>query len=139
MAFIKVEDMESSIECIVFPKTLNKCNELIEEDNLVVIKGRISIREDEETKILCESVEPLYKINKDKIYVLVEDNKEMKKTVEEFKSQLTEYVGNTPIYICTNSDRKKYLIDRNLWVDGEIEVLTYLREKFGEENVKILR
>ncbi|AWZ47656.1 DNA polymerase III subunit alpha [Clostridiaceae bacterium 14S0207] len=138
MAFIKVEDMESSIECIVFPKTLNKCNELIEEDNLVVIKGRISIREDEETKILCESVEPLYKINKDKIYVLVEDNKEMKKTVEEFKSQLTEYVGNTPIYICTNSDRKKYLIDRNLWVDGEIEVLTYLREKFGEENVKIL-
>ena len=137
MAFVNLEDMEASVECIVFTKSFEKYRHLIEEDSLVIIKGRISIKEDE-PKVICEDIQPLIKVNKDKIYVLVEDNKEMKKTIEEFKDELYIYLGNTPIYICTKKERKKYLIDRNLWVNGEIEVITYLKNKFGEENVKVL-
>ncbi|WP_243129264.1 DNA polymerase III subunit alpha [Hathewaya massiliensis] len=137
MAFVNLEDMEASVECIVFPKSFEKYRHLIEEDSLVIIKGRISIKEDE-PKVICEDIQPLIKVNKDKIYVLVEDNKEMKKTIEEFKDELYIYLGNTPIYICTKKERKKYLIDRNLWVNCEIEVITYLKNKFGEENVKVL-
>lgn len=137
MAFVNLEDMEAGVECIVFPKSFEKYRHLIEEDSLVIIKGRISIKEDE-PKVICEDIQPLIKINKDKIYILVENNEEMKRTIEEFKNELYIYLGNTPIYICTKKERKKYLIDRNLWINGEIEVITYLKNKFGEENVKVL-
>ncbi|CAM2887163.1 DNA polymerase III subunit alpha [Hathewaya histolytica] len=138
MAFINVEDMESSVECIVFPKSFNRYRDLIEEDNLVIIKGRISIKEEEEPKVICEDIQPLLKVNNDKIYILVENQEEVKDTIRQFRQELNIYLGNTPIYLCTKNDRKKFIIDKNLWVNGEIEVLNYLKNKFGESNVKVL-
>ncbi|MFX0549384.1 DNA polymerase III subunit alpha [Hathewaya histolytica] len=138
MAFINVEDMESSVECIVFPKSFNRYRDLIEEDNLVIIKGRISIKEEEEPKVICEDIQPLLKVNNDKIYILLENQEEVKDTIRQFRQELNIYLGNTPIYLCTKNDRKKFIIDRNLWVNGEIEVINYLKNKFGESNVKVL-
>ena len=136
MAFIQLEDLSESIECIIFPKTLRQYDKLVEEDNLIILKGRISIK-DEEPKILCEHIEPLYKINKEKIYVLLENNLEVRRITDELRKRIHDFKGNTPIYLCTK-DRQKYLIDRDLWVNGEIEILTFLKEKCGEENVKII-
>ena len=47
MAFLNVEDVYGSVECIVFPKVLNEFSPLLQEDNLVAIACRLSIREDE--------------------------------------------------------------------------------------------
>ena len=57
MAFIKIEDLSAVIEVIVFPKTLDRVRNLIATDALVVIKGRVSMKEDEAVKIICETVE----------------------------------------------------------------------------------
>ena len=45
--------------CIVFPKVLNEFSPLLQEDNLVAIACRLSIREDEAPKILMQSVQLL--------------------------------------------------------------------------------
>jgi len=58
MAFITLEDLYGTIECIVFPAVYDKYNELIEENNIVVIEGKISTNEEEEPKILCENIYP---------------------------------------------------------------------------------
>ena len=67
MAFIKIEDLSAVIEVIVFPKTLDRVRNLIATDALVVIKGRVSMKEDEAVKIICETVEPLEKVNSSKV------------------------------------------------------------------------
>ncbi len=54
MAFLTIEDMYGSIECIVFPRTYENYNNLLAEDGLIVIEGRLSISEVEEPKIICE-------------------------------------------------------------------------------------
>ena len=59
MAFLNVEDVYGSVECIVFPKVLNEFSPLLQEDNLVAIACRLSIREDEAPKILMQSVQLL--------------------------------------------------------------------------------
>lgn len=43
MAFLEVEDLYGSIEVIVFPRTLQQYNTIVNEENIVYIKGRISI------------------------------------------------------------------------------------------------
>lgn len=58
MAFVTTEDVFGSIEVIVFPKIYEQQTQLFAEGNIVLIHGRLSVREDEETKLVCESVEP---------------------------------------------------------------------------------
>lgn len=58
MAFVTAEDVFGSIEVIVFPKTYEQQTQLFAEGNIVLIHGRLSVREDEEAKLVCESVEP---------------------------------------------------------------------------------
>lgn len=58
MAFLNFEDMSGSIEVIVFPKTLIEKPTMFHEGNILLLHGRVSIREDEDTKVVCEAVEP---------------------------------------------------------------------------------
>ena len=86
MAFIKLEDLTDTIEVIVFPKTLDKVKEVLKLDSLVVIKGRVSIKEDEIPKLICETIEPLEKINTSKVYLRVETLPEAKKLIKTLKT-----------------------------------------------------
>jgi len=44
MAFFNLEDLEDSTEVVVFNKLYNKCNSLLEEDAVVVVKGRTDLK-----------------------------------------------------------------------------------------------
>ena len=44
---------------IVFPTVYQKYNRLLDVDSTVIIRGKISVREEEEAKILCDEVTPL--------------------------------------------------------------------------------
>jgi len=61
MAFVTVEDLTGQMEVIVFPNTLEKYGELIKTELPVWIEGKLSIREDEQPKILVESIRPIVK------------------------------------------------------------------------------
>lgn len=56
MAFITVEDLYGSAEIIVFDSCYSKCSEILLTDNIVLIDGKLSIREDEEPKIVASNV-----------------------------------------------------------------------------------
>jgi len=56
MAAVKLEDLAGSIEVIVFPRTFQTHRELIQEDAIVLIRGKVDTRDDQ-PKLLCESVE----------------------------------------------------------------------------------
>ncbi|NFA89261.1 DNA polymerase III subunit alpha [Clostridium botulinum] len=138
MAFIVLEDLYSSIEVIVFPKIFNMARNIINEDEVVLLKGRVSLREDEQPKLICEFMEPLVKINSEKLYILVEEKKDIKLKLQEIKGVFLQHKGNIPVYFCTNKERKKFRIDRELWVNESRELMDNLRNMFGENNVKIL-
>lgn len=138
MAFIKVEDIYGEIEIVVFPKVLDKSNLLINEDGLVIIKGRVSIREEEQPKILAEEIKPIVKVTDTKVYVQIQEENQLMPIISEMREVLSEFRGSTPIYICTKKERKKFLIPDDLWINEEIEALNFLRKKFGEQNVKVI-
>ncbi|MBC2582913.1 DNA polymerase III subunit alpha [Clostridium sp. DJ247] len=138
MAFARIEDMYGSIEIIVFPKVLQRFKSLVNEDSMIVVKGRVTIREEEQPKIICESIEPLVKINSEKLYILIEDERVLKNILLEVKPLFSDYKGNIPVYLCTRKERKKFRVDRDFWITGNTELMSILRKRFGEENVKII-
>ncbi|MFA9397515.1 MAG: DNA polymerase III subunit alpha [Clostridiaceae bacterium] len=137
MAFILLEDMYGTIEVIIFPKTYERFKDLLVEDGLVLINGRVSIKEEEQPKILCQSIVELSKYNSNAIYILVKKD-EINKSKEDFQSIALEYKGNVPVYICTKEDRKKYIVARNYYIRDCEEARRNLISKFGEDCIKFL-
>lgn len=56
MAFINIEDFYGNIEVIVFDTVYSKTSNFLVEDNIILVEGKISIREDEPAKIVATSI-----------------------------------------------------------------------------------
>ena len=55
MAAVQVEDLASNIEVVVFPRTFTETRDLWQEDNVVLVSGRVDVRA-EQVQIICERV-----------------------------------------------------------------------------------
>ena len=56
MVFLAIEDLYGSAEIIVFEPTYLKSQDVLVEENIVMIHGRLSIREDDDTKIVAQEI-----------------------------------------------------------------------------------
>ena len=56
MAFVTIEDLYGSCEVIVFENCYMNSSDVLIEDNIVMCEGRLSIREDEDTKIVANKI-----------------------------------------------------------------------------------
>lgn len=56
MAFVTIEDLYGPTEVIVFESCYQNCSNILMEDNIVLVEGRLSIREDEDTKIVARDI-----------------------------------------------------------------------------------
>lgn len=57
MAFLQAEDVTGSIEVVVFPKKMEQVADLLVEDNIVIIEGRLELSDDSESKLSLDSIE----------------------------------------------------------------------------------
>ena len=64
MAFVTIEDLYGTCEVIVFDSCYNRSSALLIQDNIVLVEGRLSIREDEEIKIVANNIRELKKQTK---------------------------------------------------------------------------
>ena len=56
MVFLTIEDLYGTAEIIVFEPTYLKSQDILVEENIVIIDGRLSIREDDATKIVAREI-----------------------------------------------------------------------------------
>ena len=57
MAFVTVEDLYGSIECVCFPKVYDKIRNFLETDRVVSVSGKISIDQDKAPVIIVDRME----------------------------------------------------------------------------------
>ncbi len=69
MAFLSMEDVYGSVEVLVFPKKFDKYGQFFIEDEIILLTGKVSLRDDEIPKLLCEEVVPLREIPDDEAYL----------------------------------------------------------------------
>ncbi|MBR3768424.1 MAG: DNA polymerase III subunit alpha [Clostridia bacterium] len=69
MAFLSMEDIYGSVEVLVFPKKFDKYGQFFIEDEIVLMTAKVSLKDDEIPKLLCEEVVPLREIPDDEAYL----------------------------------------------------------------------
>ena len=58
MAYVTLEDMTGTVEMIVFPKKLSAYSRLIAEGHILLCDGRVSLREEKDAQLICDSLTP---------------------------------------------------------------------------------
>ena len=59
MAYVTVEDDTASIELLCFSRVLDTCGAYLKENQAIVVKGKLSVRDEKAPQIMCDSAYPL--------------------------------------------------------------------------------
>ena len=141
MAFLNVEDVYGSVECIVFPKVLNEFSPLLrEEDNLVAIACRFIDKErNRAPKICVQSVQLLdealmAKKEPKRLYIQLETrNDENLKNVEKY---LSPYQGDMEVRLFFKDTRKMSSVPRIMDLTIFLENAIYIKKYLGRIMLK---
>ena len=145
MAFTNVEDLTGTMEIVVFPKVLAHCRDLLLDNAVVVITGRVSVKEEENAKLVADSIVAIdeYGSTKPQESEKAEKRKGLylklpSRTCPEFhkvENLLTIFEGSFPVYMYFEDKKQLTLAPKNLWtLDNEL-LYSELRRILGDRSV----
>ena len=138
MAFLTLEDSYGSVEALVFPKILATYSHQLQEGAVVLVKGTLSIREDEEPKILLNAVESLDSAldsvpEKKVLYIRLETN--APDTFTRVRESLAPFKGDIEVRLYFMDTKKVVRVPENLYFNGSPSAMRELKFEFGDSNV----
>ena len=148
MAFTSVEDLTGTMEVIVFPRVLDTFRDALKENAVVVIEGRLSVREDEPSKLMAENISPiegydpkrpqanrpdLMRDAAQRLYVRLPSRScpEYAKVI----NLLEIFDGDMPVIFYLEDVKQKLAVPRRLYASGHPLLLQELKRLLGERNV----
>ena len=151
MAFVELEDLYGTLEMIVFPKTLERYNDVLSVGKVLFVKGRISTK-DEEIKLIPDAIEVADKAllaeskktvdskeaqKKKKRGLFLKISKENESEISKIKNLISIFQGDLPVYLYFE-DAKKYEFLGNeflIWENAPLK--DELIRILGQDNVVV--
>ncbi|MCI5995912.1 MAG: DNA polymerase III subunit alpha, partial [Blautia sp.] len=137
MAFITVEDLLGTVEVVVFPKDFEKYRNLLEEDNKVFVRGRVSGEEDKDSKLICEKIWGFADIPKE-LWIQFTDKATFSAQESKLYGFLREEEGEDRVVIYVKNPRAVKRLSENWGITISDGLLRKLTDYFGEANVKVV-
>ncbi len=99
MARFVLEDLQAAMEVFVFPKTMAEYGALIENDAILVVRGRLDVRE-EEPKIVCMEVSrPILERGQEDLHITLPLGVLTDAKVDGLKNVLSGHPGQSPVLL----------------------------------------
>ena len=130
MAFLSIEDFTGSMEVVVFPKILSKYDGILSENSIVMLHGRLDIKEEEETKLILDSAAP-YKGKADCFTLILNDNQLT--SLDKLKAIVSQHPGG---YLLQIECSYGVISANNIYVDASKELQNKICNLFGNNVVK---
>ena len=139
MSYIQLEDDTGTMELLAFQRALDQGGSYVYENNAIIVKGRISVRDEKEPQLMVDSIRPLSDLNalgtqapppkEQKLWVKLPSRYDP--AMKRIELILTMFPGNQQIILWCEREQKR-IGARCLIHEG---LLLELREMLGEENV----
>lgn len=144
MAFTSVEDLTGTMEVIVFPKVLENFRDTLQENAVVVVDGRLSVREDEAAKLLADSIVPIELYNQTgnrrvqkadgkRLYIRLPSRNCIQ--YDKVVNLLGLFDGNMPVILYLEDVKQKLAVPRRLYTSGHPLFFEELQRLVGAENI----
>ncbi len=142
MAIVTLEDLEGTLDLLVFPKTFKDYGQYLAKDAILFFKGNVDNKE-QTPKLLVSEITPVMEVHKKftrsihvkLLTVGLEDS--LLRSIQEILSQ---HPGNIPVYIefaDKGNARSQLLVDRSLFVRPNEKLVSSLQKILGEEAVSL--
>ncbi len=137
MAFVTIEDLAGSVEVLVFPRDYEKRRDLLNQDEKLFIRGRVSIGDDPVGKLICEDVIPFDAVPRE-LWIQYADKEAYLADEKALLDMLRMQEGQDRVIIYLGRERAKKALPANWNVKAGGELLEALGKRVGEEKVKVV-
>lgn len=156
MATCEFEDLSGTIDVLIFPKVFIQFREMLQNDAIILLRGRYSAQEDN-PKLFAERLEPLAVARPQTVAAeqpglslsQIADQKQKKfyfklkgdcaadEGQQKIKKLLLRHHGDIPVYFYFAEEKKLVLAEQRLWAKNDIDLLMELTQLIGAENISI--
>ena len=163
MAFVNAEDRYGMLEIVIFPNVYEKYSALLGAGGALLFRGTVNLKENEEPKIICDSIASA-RTNEDcknnlvaikntehfsqnyqmqavkndtqkpsALYLRIDDLNTDK--YNRAKRVLDIFDGRTPVIFYLTDTKRKVKAPSSMWVDINPVMIKELKYQLGDENV----
>jgi DNA polymerase-3 subunit alpha len=128
MAVFDLEDLQTSVEVMVFPKTMQKFGHVLEDDAVVILKGRVDTR-DEQAKLMATEIERFEPVTDGAppVRINLSPNALSEKMLSDLKGLLHEHPGESQVFLHLGDKvlrlPDQFCVDASNGLVGELRVL----------------
>lgn len=137
MAFLTVEDLYGSVEVIVFPREYERYHLLMQEEQKVFIRGRVSAEEDKNGKLICEKIYSFDDARRE-LWIQFADRETFEQQENETLALLSGSDGQDQVVIYLAKEHAMKRLGANMTVFANNKLVNELNKKLGEKNIKVL-
>lgn len=137
MAFLQIEDLVGTVEVIVFPNIYERNSAMLTEEAKVFVGGHVSVEEEKASKLICDRIFS-FDEGKRELWIQFSDQTACVAREKELLDLLHDSDGNDEVVLYAAAERRTKRLGAGRNVQAEGELLSILREHFGEENVKVV-
>ena len=134
----RLEDVDGGVECRAWPATYEQYRELLAEDSIVKVKGRIERKSEGETGLIAMEVLPFSGVSEYRPLTVTIDATRVRPTVlDDLRSILADFPGRVPVVLqMVRGDQKaKLRVGDSLRVDPVGGLYAELKALLGESCV----
>jgi DNA polymerase-3 subunit alpha len=132
MLFFQLEDLEGSVEVIVFPKTVHEYGPLVVEDAVLIVSGHLDHRGDE-VKVVAREIKELAVRDDTTVRLAVAAQRLTPEVVSDLKSILRNHPGSATVFLnlSDNGDTKVLRLGDDHKVEPRSALFAELKELLG--------
>jgi DNA polymerase-3 subunit alpha len=135
----RLEDVDGSCECIAWASTYEQYRELLVEDSIVKVKGRLDRRAEDEVKLVVLEVVPFGGVSEYRPLTLTIDTGTVQASVlDDLKRVLADFPGRVPVVLQLIADDRltRLRVGDGLRVDPVAGLYAELKALLGESSVQ---
>ena len=137
MAFITLEDLYGVMEILIFPNVLERYRYMLKENEKIFVKGKVSIGDDEQGKLICDQIISFDKVPRE-LWIQFKDKNEYMLKENELLEFIRNSDGNDTLIIYCKAEKAKKVFPRNMRINADAGMVNQLSEKYGTDNVKVV-
>jgi DNA polymerase-3 subunit alpha len=139
MAFVQLEDLTGSVEVVVFNSTYATARELLVEDAVLVVKGRVDHKQQGETKLVALEVSRFEAVpERREVRLKVDARSAPAGVIRELAGVVRDFPGEAPVYVdlVTSLGSKLLELGPEYRVDPQPDFFASVRHLLGVASVQ---
>ncbi len=143
MAVFIFDDLQGSVEVVMFPEVLAKFTHILAEEKILFVTGKLDYRR-ERPNIIADELITLEEVTEKlaaKVQIKLTSETVTKEKIAMIKTICQHHKGKSPVYVAVQTDKGRVYAaaDKNLSVTPDLDFCRQIKHIVGEENFQLAK